>query len=71
MHDSSCSACAGDVDGNGTVDVTDLLAVIGAWGPCISCDEDIDANGAVDVTDLLTIIGAWRHAVDQPNGDLR
>ena len=59
-NDSSCSApCAGDVDGNGTVDVTDLLAVISAWGPCISCDEDIDANGAVDVTDLLTIISAW------------
>ena len=24
----------GDVDGSGTVDVSDLLAIVGAWGPC-------------------------------------
>ena len=58
--DSSCSeTCDGDVDGNGSVNVTDLLTVLSAWGPCADCDEDIDANGYVDVTDLLTIINAW------------
>ncbi|MBM44234.1 MAG: hypothetical protein CMJ36_04385 [Phycisphaerae bacterium] len=58
--DTSCSEpCIGDVDGNGSVDVTDLLAIISAWGPCSGCDEDIDGNGAVDVSDLLAIISAW------------
>ena len=58
--DSSCSApCMGDVDGSSSVDVTDLLAVISAWGPCEECDADIDASGSVDVTDLLAIISAW------------
>ena len=49
----------GDVDGSSSVDVTDLLAVISAWGPCEECDADIDASGSVDVTDLLAIISAW------------
>ena len=31
---SVCSDCLGDVNADGIVDVADLLAVIGAWGPC-------------------------------------
>ena len=59
-NDSSCSApCAGDVDGDSMVDVTDLLAVISAWGPCSGCDADVDGSGTIDVTDLLAIISAW------------
>jgi hypothetical protein len=49
----------GDVDGNGVVDVSDLLAVINAWGPCSSCGEDLDHNGMVDVSDLLIVIANW------------
>ena len=58
-NDDCVMPCLGDVDGNLEVDVTDLLAVISAWGPCSGCDADIDGNGAVDVTDLLAIISAW------------
>ena len=58
-NDDCMTPCLGDVDGDGSVDVTDLLSVISAWGPCEECDADIDANGYVDVTDLLTIISAW------------
>lgn len=51
--------CPGDTDGSGTIDVTDLLAVISAWGPCIVCEADIDGSGAVDVGDLLAVIDGW------------
>ena len=52
--------CPADVAGcAGTVDVEDLLAVLGAWGPCNECPQDIDMSGAVDVSDVLAVIGAW------------
>ena len=53
------ASCPADVTGDGVVSVTDLLALIGAWGPCNGCSEDVDGSGVVDVSDLLTIIGAW------------
>lgn len=51
--------CEGDVDGSGSVDVTDLLAVIAAWGDCDGCSADTNDDGVVNVTDLLAIIAAW------------
>ena len=54
--------CIGDINFDETVDVSDLLAVIAAWGPCTVpqlCPEDIDENGVVDVSDLLAVIAAW------------
>jgi hypothetical protein len=51
--------CEGDTDGDGNVNVNDLLAVISSWGPCSGCAADIDDSGAVDVNDLLSVISAW------------
>jgi hypothetical protein len=34
LADCSPGTCAGDTNGDGTVDIVDLLAVISAWGPC-------------------------------------
>jgi len=56
--------CPADLDGSGTVDVGDLLALLGAWGNCgdpcpPTCLGDIDGNCAVDVGDLLELLGAW------------
>ena len=48
-----------DVNGDGSVDVIDLLAVVGNWGPCKSCNEDINGDSVVDVVDLLAVIAAW------------
>ncbi|MCH2149306.1 MAG: FG-GAP-like repeat-containing protein, partial [Phycisphaerales bacterium] len=53
------TTCTGDIDGNNQVNVIDLLALIGAWGPCDSCSEDLDENGQVNVMDLLALIAAW------------
>lgn len=52
-------ACAGDIDGDGVINVNDLLMLIGAWGTCDGCPEDIDENGVVNVNDLLIAIAAW------------
>ena len=48
-----------DVNGDGFVNVVDLLAVVGNWGPCTGCNEDINGDSMVDVVDLLAVIGAW------------
>ena len=47
VADCETNDCAGDLDGNGTVNVNDLLALIGAWGDPYNVD------------DLLELIGAW------------
>ena len=50
--------CVSDVNGDGTVDVNDLLQVIAAWGNP-GGDEDINADGSVDVNDILLLIAGW------------
>jgi hypothetical protein len=54
---------SGDINLDGSVDVTDLLGVISAWGNCldlpVDCPADIDGSGVVDVFDLLSIIALW------------
>lgn len=60
-------SCFGDVNGSGSVNVDDLLAVINGWGPCPSppaaCPADIMptmcGSGTVNVDDLLLVIGNW------------
>ena len=49
----------GDIDGDGHVNVDDLLAVINSWGRCACCAADLDESGAVDVDDLLAVINTW------------
>ncbi len=55
-------AMPGDLNGDGVVDVSDLLILLGAWGDCPdsgSCPEDINGDGTVDVSDLLILLGNW------------
>lgn len=49
----------GDVNGDGIVNVTDLLAVMDTWGPCEGCPADLNGDGIVDVVDLLEVVGNW------------
>ena len=54
-----CPVCQGDVDGNGIVDVTDIIAMISAWG-CTTCGaEDVNGDGIVEVNDIVILIGNW------------
>ena len=52
-----------DLNGDGTVDIKDLLRVIEAWGQ----DEttvDIVPDGVVDATDLEVLMDSWGQEVD-------
>lgn len=54
--------CFGDITGDGSVDVSDLLALFSAWGSCPrgdDCPADLTGDGFVDVSDLLALFGAW------------
>jgi hypothetical protein len=60
---ANCLACPADIDGNSIVNVSDLLAVIGSWGPCpmnaALCPADVNGDLFVNVGDLLAVIQAW------------
>lgn len=51
----------GDANGDGEVNIIDLLQIIADWGPCppLSCPSDLDGNLLVDVEDLLKVIAGW------------
>ncbi|MCI0365722.1 MAG: hypothetical protein L0219_17820 [Phycisphaerales bacterium] len=51
--------CSADISSDDIVNVTDLLAVISAWGACPGCAADISGDDIVNVTDLLAVISAW------------
>jgi hypothetical protein len=59
----SCGAppCAGDVTGDGTVDGSDLAAVLVAWGSNGQgqVDTDLNDDGIVDGSDLTFILVGW------------
>ena len=50
--------CPSDVDGDGTVGITDLLALLGEWDSD-QCNADVDRDGNVGVTDFLAVLAAW------------
>lgn len=58
IHNSGIVPCPADVDGDGQVAVTDVLAPLAAWGQG-DPDLDLDGIGIVDVGDLLLVIAAW------------
>lgn len=59
-HDDACRA---DINGDGIVEVHDLIFVIGDWGFCFSdedaCQSDVTLDGSVDVDDLIWVLVNW------------
>lgn len=52
--------CPADLDGGGAVEFSDLLILLGAWGPCgAPCPADLDGSGTVDFSDLLMLLSDW------------
>ena len=51
--------CPGDANGDGAVDLSDLLDVIGNWGGDGSEGGDVNGDNAVNLDDLLEVIGNW------------
>lgn len=56
-------AKSADLNGDGVVNVPDLLALLGAWGPCDEkrddCPADLDGDGEVGTADLLILLANW------------
>jgi hypothetical protein len=53
----------GDTNCDAVVNVTDLLSVIGSWGPCPGCPGDLNGNDLVNAQDLLEVILNWGTAI--------
>lgn len=62
---STCAThqpCPGDVDGDRTVDVTDLSTVLSSFGMtegATLADGGLDADGDVDIDDLLQVLSLF------------
>ena len=52
-----CPECP-DINGDGYVDVSDLLAIIDQWG-LTNSPADVNEDGIVNVLDLLMVIDNW------------
>jgi ligand-binding sensor domain-containing protein len=52
----------GDINGDGNVDVADLVSLVLAWGPCsdpFDCPTDLNGDGTTDVADLVILVLNW------------
>lgn len=50
----------GDLNGDGVVEVNDLLILIAGWGPCSGeCPADLSGDGVVNVSDILLLLSFW------------
>ena len=52
----------GDLDDDEQVGVSDLLILLGDWGPCPpkgDCPADLNGDGSVGVADFLILLGNW------------
>jgi len=61
-YEQKCPALFGDLNGDGTVDLADLLILLSYWGPCedpSDCPADLTGDGVVDLSDLLLILSNW------------
>ncbi len=56
---SEIGACPADLDGDGAVGITDLLAMLAAWGTDPGGPPDLDGDGIVGITDLLELLSSW------------
>lgn len=59
----ACEA-AGDLNGDGSIGINDLLILLTAWGPCAApcppaCAGDLDGDCAVGITDFLSLLKNW------------
>ncbi len=50
----------GDANGDGVVNIQDILVIIADWGTCTeNCAGDVNADGSVNILDILLVIANW------------
>lgn len=52
----------GDLNGDGSVNVNDLLILLSDWGACANCNAcpaDLNGDCSVNIADLLILLGNW------------
>lgn len=63
--------CPGDYNGDGVVDLADLLEFLGQWNPALGQNvppgtgADVNGDGVIDLADLLDFLGAWNPNLGQ------
>ena len=55
----SRSTCSADLDGDNIVGITDLIALLAAWGTDPGGPPDFDGDGNVGITDLIELLANW------------
>ncbi len=58
----SCSeshCCVWDLTYDDQVNIDDVFALLGVWGPCSYCDEDFNDDGDVNIDDIFIMLGYW------------
>jgi hypothetical protein len=56
LVEPSDSSCPADINGDGTVDGSDLAALLAGWA---TSSPDLNGDGIVDGADLAILLGAW------------
>ena len=59
VPDCDTDSCAEDLNGNGTIEVSDVLLLLGDFGCTQNCSADIDGDGSVAVSDVLLLLAAY------------
>lgn len=59
---TAIGACPADLNRDAHVGISDLMELLGQWGPCPesgACPADLDGDGEVDGSDLFILLTAW------------
>ena len=57
----ACAVCPADINGNGAIEVSDVLLVLSDFGCATDCNSstDLDGDGSITVADVLTVLSAF------------
>jgi choice-of-anchor B domain-containing protein len=59
IEPDEAGGCVGDFNGDETISVADLLALLGDFGCVTNCIADLNGDGVVNVGDLLGFLGVF------------
>lgn len=65
----SQSSLIGDVNGDGVVNILDLVAVASRFGESGATDVDVNGDGIVNVQDLVLVLNAFGRVMDAPTAN--